>query len=210
MSDLSKLAEAMREAHRDSDVDNREGERLAYAYERMVQQFLSSPAYLEWFNELPPKPESESETLEKAVFLGGPSHGEIVTGRYHPFYDKVVTGPQPVWWNRLHRFEHYYKPTGKVVDGKLIYEYIGMSKAGEGSMKQKAINEGVRVPVRIFSDVQPGGKFRVILGDAERYGFRETWSIQQAGELIDSLARRGYIVVEITEDGTWMVERKCP
>lgn len=61
----------------------------------------------------------------RAVYIGGPSHGEIVGGTFSTEETEVILGPKPIWWNWVDLYRHYYRPTGNVACDMLVYEYIG-------------------------------------------------------------------------------------
>jgi len=67
-------------------------------------------------------------TVQRSVFIGGPSHGEIVSGDYSLEETEIVTGPPPVWWNWDDTYRHYYRPRGVEAAGMAVYEYVGQVK----------------------------------------------------------------------------------
>ena len=68
--------------------------------------------------------------LERSVYIGGPSHGEICGGTFTTDETEIIYGPKPIWWDWSKRFQHFYRPTGNVACGMLVYEYVGETHPG--------------------------------------------------------------------------------
>ena len=146
-------------------------------------------------------------TSSRAVYIGGPSHGEIVGGDFDTGETEVIVGPQPVWWDWREKFDHKYRPTGTLAAGMAVYEYVGTSDRPAEYGQPEAINVGKDVTAQLFWNSETDYFVRV--GDLDRHGFVETWSVDRAGDFFHSLLDRGYIVIKPVEGtSAWVVRKR--
>lgn len=143
--------------------------------------------------------------IQRAVYIGGPSHGEIVGGDFNVDLrmGELISGPKPVWWEPGMEWSDYrYRMTGNVVAGMAVYEY----EPEKPRQLVPAINEQVFVPARVIQNPGEEG-YWVVVGDTEEYGFSEKWSINMIEDVFPSLRQHGYEVEEQISDVNWVVYR---
>lgn len=142
--------------------------------------------------------------VRRAVYIGGPSHGEIAGGDFEPEHEKsrVVFGPYPQWWAQGQPYRHRYRCTGQVAAGMLVYEYL----PEELPEPVRAINEGKLVEAR-FDWSGAKGCYMVKVGDVDKYGFEETWPLSYAYTFFDSLREHGYKINHHDSERGWIVYR---
>lgn len=143
--------------------------------------------------------------VQRAVYIGGPSHGEISGGDFDPERRKrgVVFGPRPAWlapgadWNPSR-----YRCTGQVAADMLVYEYFPEVPVEP----VRAVNEGKLVEAR-FDWSGEKGCYMVKVGDVGKYGFEERWPLSYAYTFFDSLREHGYKINHHDSERGWIVYR---